>query len=170
MTNIYKRDQNSVFLTIQNISAWGRCKATEFDFSNSNEVTFTLDSSDCEQVSAVCKTLCVWLKGKNQNIYVERFVNLDETSITIENPMLRTEDIDDNGNPIPSKVIDSQDRVRDGSCIVQEFNIHEADGDEITNWWDKVKPGAFVDYVTDNIVTVDGSLINRKKLREVEAI
>ena len=170
MTNIYRKDQNSVFLTIQNISAYGRCKASEFDFSVGNEVSFIIDSSDCEQVTAVVKTLQVWLKGKNQNIYVERFCNMNESSITIENPMLRTKDMDDNGNPIPSKVIDYEDNVRDGSCIVQEINIHEADGDEIANWWDKVKPGAFVDYVTDNIVTVDGSFINRKKLREVEAI
>ena len=170
MTNIYRKDQNSVFLTIQNISAYGRCKASEFDFSVGNEVSFIIDSSDCEQVSAVCKTLCVWLKGKNQNIYVERFCNMNESSIIIVNPMLRTETLDDDGNPIPSKVIDYEDNVRDGSCIVQEINIHEADGDEIANWWDKVKPGAFVDYVTDNIVTVDGSFINRKKLREEEAV
>ena len=167
MTNIYKRDQNSVFLTIQNISAWGRCKATEFDFSNSNEVTFTLDSSDCEQVSAVCKTLCVWLKGKNQNIYVERFVNLDETSITIENPMLRTEDMDDDGNPIPSETIDYDDNVRDGSCFVQEINEHEADGHIIADIWDQVKPGAFRDWVSNTFVSVDGSFIKIDSLGSV---
>ena len=60
--------------------------------------------------------------------------------------------------------------MRDGSCLVQEINEHEADGHIIADIWDQVKPGAFVDYVTDNIVTVDGSFINRKKLREVEAV
>ena len=60
--------------------------------------------------------------------------------------------------------------MRDGSCFVQEINEHEADGHIIADIWDQVKPGAFVDYVTDNIVTVDGSFINRKKLREVEAV
>ena len=53
MTNIYRKDQNSVFLTIQNISAYGRCKASEFDFCVGNEVSFIIDSSDCEQVTAV---------------------------------------------------------------------------------------------------------------------
>ena len=170
MTNIYRKDQNSVFLTIQNIAAYGRCKASEFDFSVDNEVSFTIDSSDCEQVTAVVKTLQVWLKGKNLNIYVERFCNMNESSITIVNPMLRTENMDDDGNPIPLTVIDYDDNVRDGSCLVQEINEHEADGHIIADIWDQVKPGAFVDYVTDNIVTVDGSFINRKKLREVEAV
>ena len=167
MTNIYRKDQNSVFLTIQNISAYGRCKASEFDFSVDNEVSFTIDSSDCEQVTAVVKTLQVWLKGKNQNIYVERFCNMNESSITIVNPMLRTQDMDDDGNPIPSKTIDYDDNVRDGSCIVQEINEHEADGHIIADIWDQVKPGAFRDWVSDSLVSVEGNFV---KIDRVESV
>ena len=167
---MYNRDQVNVINTINNISAFGRAHASEYDFSIDNEVSFTIDTSDVEEVSAIVKTMCVWLKGKNQNIYVERFVNMNESSIIIVNPMLRTQDMDDDGNPIPYTTIDYDDNVRDGSCIVQEINEHEADGHIIADIWDQVKPGAFVDYVTDNIVTVDGSFINRKKLREVEAV
>ena len=167
---MYNRDQVNVINTINNISAFGRAHASEYDFSIDNEVSFTIDTSDVEEVSAIVKTMCVWLKGKNQNIYVERFCNMNESSITIVNPMLRTQDMDDDGNPIPYTTIDYDDNVRDGSCLVQEINEHEADGHIIADIWDQVKPGAFVDYVTDNIVTVDGSFINRKKLREVEAV
>ena len=167
MTNIYRKDQNSVFLTIQNISAYGRCKASEFDFSVDNEVSFTIDSSDCEQVTAVVKTLQVWLKGKNQNIYVERFCNMNESSITIVNPMLRTENMDDDGNPIPLTVIDYDDNVRDGSCIVQEINEHEADGHIIADIWDQVKPGAFRDWVSDSLVSVEGNFV---KIDRVESV
>ena len=167
---MYNREKTNVINTINNISAFGRAHASEYDFSIDNEVSFTIDTSDVEEVSAIVKTMCVWLKGKNQNIYVERFCNMNESSIIIVNPMLRTETMDDDGNPIPSKVIDYDDNVRDGSCLVQEINEHEADGHIIADIWDQVKPGAFVDYVTDNIVTVDGSFINRKKLREVEAV
>ena len=163
MTNIYRKDQNSVFLTIQNISAYGRCKASEFDFSVDNEVSFTIDSSDCEQVTAVVKTLQVWLKGKNQNIYVERFCNMNESSITIVNPMLRTQDMDDDGNPIPYVTIDYDDNVRDGSCLVQEINEHEADGHIIADIWDQVKPGAFRDWVSNTLVRVDGSFVEVEK-------
>ena len=167
MTNIYRKDQNSVFLTIQNISAYGRCKASEFDFSVDNEVSFTIDSSDCEQVTAVVKTLQVWLKGKNQNIYVERFCNMNESSITIVNPMLRTENMDDDGNPIPLTVIDYDDNVRDGSCLVQEINEHEADGHIIADIWDQVKPGAFRDWVSDSLVSVEGNFV---KIDRVESV
>ena len=167
---MYNRDKTNVINTINNISAFGRAHASEYDFSIDNEISFTIDTSDVEEVSAIVKTMCVWLKGKNQNIYVERFCNMNESSITIVNPMLRTQDMDDDGNPIPSTTIDYDDNVRDGSCLVQEINEHEADGHIIADIWDQVKPGAFVDYVTDNIVTVDGSFINRKKLREVEAV
>ena len=84
---MYNRDQVNVINTINNISAFGRAHASEYDFSIDNEVSFTIDTSDVEEVSAIVKTMCVWLKGKNQNIYVERFCNMNESSITIENPM-----------------------------------------------------------------------------------
>ena len=157
---MYNRDQVNVINTINNISAFGRAHASEYDFSIDNEVSFTIDTSDVKDVSAIVKTMCVWLKGKNQNIYVERFCNMNESSITIVNPMLRTKDMDDDGNPIPSKTIDYDDNVRDGSCIVQEINEHEADGHIIADIWDQVKPGAFRDWVSNTLVRVDGSFIN----------
>ena len=124
-----------------------------------DEVSFTIDTSDVKDVSAIVKTMCVWLKGKNQNIYVERFCNMNESSITIVNPMLRTKDMDDDGNPIPSETIDYDDNVRDGSCHVQEINEHEADGHIIADIWDQVKPGAFRDWVSNTLVRVDGSFV-----------
>ena len=161
---MYNRDQVNVINTINNISAFGRAHASEYDFSIDNEVSFTIDTSDVKDVSAIVKTMCVWLKGKNQNIYVERFCNMNESSITIVNPMLRTQDMDDDGNPIPSKTIDYDDNVRDGSCIVQEINEHEADGHIIADIWDQVKPGAFRDWVSNTLVRVDGSFV------EVESV
>ena len=160
---MYNRDQVNVINTINNISAFGRAHASEYDFSIDNEVSFTIDTSDVKDVSAIVKTMCVWLKGKNQNIYVERFCNMNESSITIVNPMLRTETMDDDGNPIPSKVIDYDDNVRDGSCIVQEINEHEADGHIIADIWDQVKPGAFRDWVSNTLVRVDGSFVEVEK-------
>ena len=160
---MYNRDQVNVINTINNISAFGRAHASEYDFSIDNEVSFTIDTSDVKDVSAIVKTMCVWLKGKNQNIYVERFVNMNESSITIVNPMLRTQDMDDDGNPIPSKTIDYDDNVRDGSCIVQEINEHEADGHIIADIWDQVKPGAFRDWVSNTLVRVDGSFVEVEK-------
>ena len=118
---MYNRDQVNVINTINNISAFGKAHAFEYNFEVDNEVSFTVDTSDVKEVSAIVKTLCVWLKGKNQNIYVERFCNSNESAIIIVNPMLRTRDMDDNGNPVPYKVIDSEDNVRDGSCLVQEI-------------------------------------------------
>ena len=156
---MYNRDQVNVINTINNISAFGRAHASEYDFSIDNEVSFTIDTSDVKDVSAIVKTMCVWLKGKNQNIYVERFCNMNESSITIVNPMLRTKDMDDDGNPIPSETIDYDDNVRDGSCIVQEINEHEADGHIIADIWDQVKPGAFRDWVSNTLVRVDGSFV-----------
>ena len=164
---MYNRDKTNVINTINNISAFGRAHASEYDFSIDDEVSFTVDTSDTADVAAIVKTMCVWLKGKNQNIYVERFCNMNESSITIVNPMLRTRDMDDNGNPVPYTTIDYDDNVRDGSCIVQEINEHEADGHIIADIWDQVKPGAFIDYVTNNIVKVDGTFINREKLEAV---
>ena len=154
---MYNRDQVNVINTINNISAFGRAHASEYDFSIDNEVSFTIDTSDVKDVSAIVKTMCVWLKGKNQNIYVERFVNMNESSIIIVNPMLRTRDMDDNGNPVPYTVIDSEDNVRDGSCLVQEINEHEADGHIIADIWDQVKPGAFRDWVSNTLVSVSGN-------------
>jgi len=154
---MYNRDQVNVINTINNISAFGRAHAFEYNFEVDNEISFTVDTSDCEAVASIVKTLCVWLKGKNQNIYVERFVNMNESSIIIVNPMLRTHDMDDNGNPVPYTVIDSEDNVRDGSCIVQEINEHEADGHIIADIWDQVKPGAFRDWVSNTLVSVSGN-------------
>ena len=154
---MYNREKTNVINTINNISAFGRAHASEYDFSIDNEVSFTIDTSDCEEVAAIVKTMCVWLKGKNQNIYVERFVNMNESSIIIVNPMLRTQDMDDDGNPIPSKTIDYDDNVRDGSCLVQEINEHEADGHIIADIWDQVKPGAFRDWVSNTLVSVSGN-------------
>ena len=154
---MYNRDQVNVINTINNISAFGRAHASEYDFSIDNEVSFTIDTSDVKDVSAIVKTMCVWLKGKNQNIYVERFCNMNESSITIVNPMLRTKDMDDDGNPIPSETIDYDDNVRDGSCFVQEINEHEADGHIIADIWDQVKPGAFRDWVSNTLVSVSGN-------------
>ena len=164
---MYNRDQVNVINTINNISAFGRAHASEYDFSIDNEVSFTIDTSDVEEVSAIVKTMCVWLKGKNQNIYVERFVNMNESSITIVNPMLRTQDMDDDGNPIPYVTIDYDDNVRDGSCIVQEINEHEADGHIIADIWDQVKPGAFRDWVSDSLVSVEGNFV---KINRVESV
>ena len=161
---MYNRDQVNVINTINNISAFGRAHASEYDFSIDNEVSFTIDTSDVEEVSAIVKTMCVWLKGKNQNIYVERFCNMNESSITIVNPMLRTQDMDDDGNPIPYVTIDYDDNVRDGSCIVQEINEHEADGHIIADIWDQVKPGAFRDWVSNTLVRVDGSFVEVEKV------
>tara|TARA_R100000995_G_C3437034_1_gene101377 strand:- start:81 stop:566 length:486 start_codon:yes stop_codon:yes gene_type:complete len=160
---MYNRDQVNVINTINNISAFGRAHASEYDFSIDNEVSFTIDTSDVKDVSAIVKTMCVWLKGKNQNIYVERFCNMNESSITIVNPMLRTKDMDDDGNPIPSETIDYDDNVRDGSCFVQEINEHEADGHIIADIWDQVKPGAFRDWVSNTLVRVDGSFVEVEK-------
>ena len=160
---MYNRDQVNVINTINNISAFGRAHASEYDFSIDNEVSFTIDTSDVKDVSAIVKTMCVWLKGKNQNIYVERFCNMNESSITIVNPMLRTQDMDDDGNPIPYTVIDYDDNVRDGSCLVQEINEHEADGHIIADIWDQVKPGAFRDWVSNTLVRVDGSFVEVEK-------
>ena len=156
---MYNRDQVNVINTINNISAFGRAHASEYDFSIDNEVSFTIDTSDVKDVSAIVKTMCVWLKGKNQNIYVERFCNMNESSITIVNPMLRTRDMDDDGNPVPYTTIDYDDNVRDGSCLVQEINEHEADGHIIADIWDQVKPGAFRDWVSNTLVRVDGSFV-----------
>ena len=161
---MYNRDQVNVINTINNISAFGRAHASEYDFSIDNEVSFTIDTSDVKDVSAIVKTMCVWLKGKNQNIYVERFCNMNESSITIVNPMLRTKDMDDDGNPIPSETIDYDDNVRDGSCHVQEINEHEADGHIIADIWDQVKPGAFRDWVSNTLVRVDGSFVEVEKV------
>ena len=161
---MYNRDQVNVINTINNISAFGRAHASEYDFSIDNEVSFTIDTSDVKDVSAIVKTMCVWLKGKNQNIYVERFCNMNESSITIVNPMLRTQDMDDDGNPIPYVTIDYDDNVRDGSCIVQEINEHEADGHIIADIWDQVKPGAFRDWVSNTLVRVDGSFVEVEKV------
>ena len=160
---MYNRDQVNVINTINNISAFGRAHASEYDFSIDNEVSFTIDTSDVKDVSAIVKTMCVWLKGKNQNIYEERFCNMNESSITIVNPMLRTQDMDDDGNPIPSETIDYDDNVRDGSCHVQEINEHEADGHIIADIWDQVKPGAFRDWVSNTLVRVDGSFVEVEK-------
>ena len=164
---MYNRDKTNVINTINNISAFGRAHASEYDFSIDNEISFTIDTSDVEEVSAIVKTMCVWLKGKNQNIYVERFCNMNESSITIVNPMLRTKDMDDDGNPVPSETIDYDDNVRDGSCHVQEINEHEADGHIIADIWDQVKPGAFRDWVSDSLVSVDGSFV---KIDRVESV
>ena len=164
---MYNRDQVNVINTINNISAFGRAHASEYDFSIDNEVSFTIDTSDVKDVSAIVKTMCVWLKGKNQNIYVERFCNMNESSITIVNPMLRTQDMDDDGNPIPYVTIDYDDNVRDGSCIVQEINEHEADGHIIADIWDQVKPGAFRDWVSDSLVSVEGNFV---KINRVESV
>ena len=164
---MYKQAQTNVINTINNISAFGRAHASEYDFSIDNEVSFTIDTSDVKDVSAIVKTMCVWLKGKNQNIYVERFCNMNESSITIVNPMLRTKDMDDDGNPIPSETIDYDDNVRDGSCFVQEINEHEADGHIIADIWDQVKPGAFRDWVSNTFVSVDGSFIKIDSLGSV---
>ena len=161
---MYNRDKTNVINSINNISAFGRAHASEYDFSIDNEVSFTIDTSDVKDVSAIVKTMCVWLKGKNQNIYVERFCNMNESSITIVNPMLRTQDMDDDGNPVPYTTIDYDDNVRDGSCIVQEINEHEADGHIIADIWDQVKPGAFRDWVSNTLVRVDGSFV------EVESV
>ena len=160
---MFKQAQTNVINTINNISAFGRAHASEYDFSIDDEVSFTIDTSDVEEVSAIVKTMCVWLKGKNQNIYVERFCNMNESSITIVNPMLRTQDMDDDGNPIPYVTIDYDDNVRDGSCIVQEINDHEADGHIIADIWDQVKPGAFRDWVSNTLVRVDGSFVEVEK-------
>ena len=154
---MYNRDKTNVINTINNISAFGRAHASEYNFEVDNEISFTVDTSDCEAVASIVKTLCAWLKGKNQNIYVERFVNMNESSIIIVNPMLRTRDMDDNGNPIPYVTIDYDDNVRDGSCIVQEINEHEADGHIIADIWDQVKPGAFRDWVSNTLVSVSGN-------------
>ena len=158
-----KQAQTNVINTINNISAFGRAHASEYDFSIDDEVSFTIDTSDVKDVSAIVKTMCVWLKGKNQNIYVERFCNMNESSITIVNPMLRTQDMDDDGNPIPYVTIDYDDNVRDGSCLVQEINEHEADGHIIADIWDQVKPGAFRDWVSNTLVRVDGSFVEVEK-------
>ena len=160
---MFKQAQTNVINTINNISAFGRAHASEYDFSIDDEVSFTIDTSDVKEVSAIVKTMCVWLKGKNQNIYVERFCNSNESSITIVNPMLRTKDMDDDGNPIPSETIDYDDNVRDGSCFVQEVNEHEADGHIIADIWDQVKPGAFRDWVSNTLVRVDGSFVEVEK-------
>ena len=160
---MYNRDQTNIINTINNISAFGKAHAFEYNFEVDNEVSFTVDTSDVKEVSAIVKTLCVWLKGKNQNIYVERFCNSNESSITIVNPMLRTKDMDDDGNPIPSETIDYDDNVRDGSCFVQEVNEHEADGHIIADIWDQVKPGAFRDWVSNTLVRVDGSFVEVEK-------
>ena len=151
---MFKQAQTNVINTINNISAFGRAHASEYDFSIDDEVSFTIDTSDVKEVSAIVKTMCVWLKGKNQNIYVERFCNSNESSITIVNPMLRTKD---------SETIDYDDNVRDGSCFVQEINEHEADGHIIADIWDQVKPGAFRDWVSNTLVRVDGSFVEVEK-------
>ena len=161
---MFKQAQTNVINTINNISAFGRAHASEYDFSIDDEVSFTIDTSDVKEVSAIVKTMCVWLKGKNQNIYVERFCNSNESSITIVNPMLRTKDMDDDGNPIPSETIDYDDNVRDGSCFVQEVNEHEPDGHIIADIWDQVKPGAFRDWVSNTLVRVDGSFVEVEKV------
>ena len=161
---MYNRDQTNIINTINNISAFGKAHAFEYNFEVDNEVSFTVDTSDTASVASIVKTLCVWLKGKNQNIYVERFCNSNESAIIIVNPMLRTRDMDDNGNPVPYKVIDSEDNVRDGSCLVQEINEHEADGHIIADIWDQVKPGAFRDWVSNTLVRVDGSFVEVEKV------
>ena len=161
---MFKQAQTNVINTINNISPFGRAHASEYDFSIDDEVSFTIDTSDVKEVSAIVKTMCVWLKGKNQNIYVERFCNSNESSITIVNPMLRTKDMDDDGNPIPYTTIDYDDNERDGSCHVQEINEHEADGHIIADIWDQVKPGAFRDWVSNTLVRVDGSFVEVEKV------
>ena len=164
---MFKQSETNVINTINSISAFGRAHASEYDFSIDDEVSFTVDTSDTADVAAIVKTMCVWLKGKNQNIYVERFCNMNESSITIVNPMLRTRDMDDNGNPVPYTTIDYDDNVRDGSCLVQEINEHEADGHIIADIWDQVKPGAFRDWVSDSLVSVEGNFV---KIDRVESV
>jgi hypothetical protein len=109
-------------------------------------LSFDIDTHDHREVAAVAKTLAHWLAGKNQDIYVERFVSSDCTTIAIENPILK--------QPVPfGEVKDRQDRVRDGSCTVQEMNTHEADGFTIAEVWANMGTGAFRDFTKDTIVS-----------------
>jgi hypothetical protein len=131
--------------TISNIAAYGRASVTRWD-QTGDVLSFDIDTHDHREVAAVAKTLAHWLAGKNQDIYVERFVSSDCTTIAIENPILK--------QPVPfGEVKDRQDRVRDGSCTVQEMNTHEADGFTIAEVWANMGTGAFRDFTKDTIVS-----------------
>ena len=156
---MYRQAQTNVINTINSIAAYGKAHASEYDFGE-NHFSFAVDTDNAEEVTAIVKTICVWLKGKNQNIYVERFCGEHSTQISIENPMLKHV-TNENGATI---VEDYRGFKRDGSCQVDELNTHEADGDEIENHWNKVKPGAFRNWVNNTLVRVDGSFVNIDKV------
>ena len=131
--------------TISNIAAWGRASVTRWD-QDGDILTFDVNTHDARDVAAITKTLCHFLAGKNQDIYVERFVSSDSTTIAIENPILVQP-------KMFGEVKDRQGNVRDGSCTVQEMNTHEADGDTIGNHWAYVGTGAFKNYATNEIIS-----------------
>ena len=156
---MYKQSETNVINTINSIAAYGRAHASEYQFEE-NSFSFAVDTDDAKEVTAIVKTICVWLVGKNQDIYVERFCGEHSTQISIENPMLKHV-TNENGATI---VEDYRGFKRDGSCQVDELNTHEADGDEIENHWNKVKPGAFRNWVNNTLVRVDGSFVNIDKV------
>ena len=131
--------------TISNIAAYGRASVTRWD-QTGDVLSFDIDTHDHREVAAIAKTLAHWLAGKNQDIYVERFVSSDSTTIAIENPILKQP-------KLFGEVKDRQDRVRDGSCIVKEMNTHEADGFTIAQVWADVGTGAFRDFTKNEIVS-----------------
>jgi len=138
MTNI---DTDTVN-TISNIAAFGRASVTRWN-QDGDVLSFDIDTQDHKAVAAVVKTLAVWLKGKDQDIYVERFCSSDCTTIAIENPIMRQDG---------DVRIDRQDRVRTGDCFIEEMNTHEADGFTIAEVWDKTATGAFRNFHTNKFV------------------
>ena len=74
--------------TISNIAAYGRASVTRWD-QTGDVLSFDIDTHDHREVACIAKTLAHWLAGKNQDIYVERFVSSDSTTIAIENPILK---------------------------------------------------------------------------------
>ena len=84
------------------IAGWGRASASEISASNT-QVQFDIDTSDVENTAAIMKSLHAWL-GNSFNYWVERFVNLNESTVVIET---------------------------NGNGKMEEFNTHETDGTEI---------------------------------------
>lgn len=84
------------------IAGWGRASASDISASNA-EVSFEIDTSDAENTASIMKSLHAWL-GDSFDYWIERFVNIDESYVTIET---------------------------NGNGKIEECNAHETDGTEI---------------------------------------
>ena len=88
-----------------------------------NMVDLDIPTTDAQVVAQVVNMISKWIGDKNQDIYVERFIGCDTTTIAIENPVLKWDRDNDT-------TTDMQGRDRsDYANIIEEINTHEL-GDE----------------------------------------